>query len=163
MFSSGFESLPPATASVVASDGLDFISQLPNDILVSILFLLPLKDCVRTSILSSRWRNVWKLSPLRLDDSESTSSSQWPDLDDMFSLNPRKFNENRKARHLPQLTPYQMPFFDPSPCPDANPFDRPYNSRFYLILSSHYGKVHSLRLSGVKGLAFRGTVTRLQK
>lgn len=37
----------------------DYISSMPNDILVSILCQLPLKDAVCTSALSSRWRYLW--------------------------------------------------------------------------------------------------------
>lgn len=47
---------------------MDLISHLPDCLLSSILLLLPIRDSVRTSILSSRWRDIWKLNPLHLDD-----------------------------------------------------------------------------------------------
>lgn len=44
----------------------DVVSQLPDDVLVSILSQLTLKEAARMSILSRRWRHVWK-SITRLD------------------------------------------------------------------------------------------------
>ncbi|XP_058073177.1 F-box/FBD/LRR-repeat protein At1g13570-like isoform X2 [Magnolia sinica] len=38
----------------------DRISELPDDMLHSILFKMPMKFIIRTSILSRRWRNLWK-------------------------------------------------------------------------------------------------------
>lgn len=43
------------------------ISELPDDILVSIISLIPIKSAIRTSILSNRWRNLHKsVSNVRL-------------------------------------------------------------------------------------------------
>ncbi|GFP89767.1 F-box protein at1g19070 [Phtheirospermum japonicum] len=41
----------------------DMISQLLDDILISIVGRVPTKEAVRTSILSKRWRNIYKLAP----------------------------------------------------------------------------------------------------
>ncbi|XVF75871.1 hypothetical protein PTKIN_Ptkin13bG0221800 [Pterospermum kingtungense] len=50
--------------------GGDLISELPDDILVSILSLLDSKEAARSSILSCRWRNLWTFtSRLVFDDS----------------------------------------------------------------------------------------------
>ncbi|XP_058071254.1 putative FBD-associated F-box protein At5g56440 [Magnolia sinica] len=38
----------------------DRISKLPDDILHSILSMMPMKFIIRTSILSRRWRKLWK-------------------------------------------------------------------------------------------------------
>ncbi|PIA31352.1 hypothetical protein AQUCO_05000021v1 [Aquilegia coerulea] len=40
----------------------DRFGELPSNILDSIMSLLPLKYAIRTSILSKRWRNIWKSS-----------------------------------------------------------------------------------------------------
>lgn len=41
------------------SEKKDYISELPEDILFQLISLLPLKEAVRTSVLSKSWKSIW--------------------------------------------------------------------------------------------------------
>ncbi|CAN8257318.1 unnamed protein product [Cochlearia groenlandica] len=57
-------------------DGSDFISSLPDAILHLILSTIPTKSAIRTSALSTRWRNVWSETPsLSIDSYRVVSGS----------------------------------------------------------------------------------------
>ncbi|KAJ3707551.1 hypothetical protein LUZ61_011256 [Rhynchospora tenuis] len=63
-----WQTKPPPPPVATELEELDLITQLPDSILHSILFLLPIKDAGRASVLSSPWRHLWKAAPLHLDD-----------------------------------------------------------------------------------------------
>ncbi|XP_047961899.1 F-box/LRR-repeat protein At3g03360-like [Salvia hispanica] len=67
----------------------DRISMLPDDVLVLILSSLSLKEATATSILSSRWKNLWNLTPkldLDLDWTAILNKRRNYDMNNMNNL-----------------------------------------------------------------------------
>ncbi|KAK3136254.1 hypothetical protein QOZ80_5BG0430450 [Eleusine coracana subsp. coracana] len=58
-----------AAAARAPTDGVDRISDLPDEIIKDIVSRLPAKSAVRTGALASRWRGIWRSVPLVLIDS----------------------------------------------------------------------------------------------
>ena len=55
--------LQPRTGSVDLDLERDYISNLPKNIKEEVLMKLPIKEAMRTSLLSTKWKNAWMLIP----------------------------------------------------------------------------------------------------
>ncbi|KAK9078994.1 hypothetical protein SSX86_000663 [Deinandra increscens subsp. villosa] len=79
---------------------MDMISKLPQGIIETILCLLPIKEAVRTSILSSEWRYHWTKIPklVFIEDAFQVSANEVAELTD----------------ELPELPVWEQMFDNPS-------------------------------------------------
>ncbi|XP_010238882.1 putative F-box/LRR-repeat protein At5g02930 [Brachypodium distachyon] len=91
--------LAPASrsAGVRRYVGVDRLSDLPDGILGDIVSLLPIDDGVRTQILASRWRHIWRSSaPLNIDCGALVARSRGHgDADELRGLVSRILSSHR--------------------------------------------------------------------
>ncbi|ESQ43130.1 hypothetical protein EUTSA_v10013520mg [Eutrema salsugineum] len=79
------------------------ISELPDSLICQILYHLPTHDAVRTSVLSTRWRNLWLWVP-----SLELASCEFPDFNAFVSFSDRVLDSNRVSRiHRIKLDIYE--------------------------------------------------------
>ncbi|CAA7062540.1 unnamed protein product [Microthlaspi erraticum] len=82
------------------------INDLSNDLLVKILLSIPTKDIVATSLLSKRWRSVWKLVPkIHHDDCSYTATASSQFIEKFLQLNNAPFLESLRLRLEKNYTP----------------------------------------------------------
>ncbi|XP_010485106.1 PREDICTED: putative FBD-associated F-box protein At5g53635 [Camelina sativa] len=71
----------------------DRISQLPDPLICHILSHLPLKEAVKTSVISTRWRSLWLWLP-----SLELAWSKFPNPNALMSFGDRFLDSNRVSR-----------------------------------------------------------------
>ncbi|KAH7533365.1 hypothetical protein FEM48_Zijuj04G0123100 [Ziziphus jujuba var. spinosa] len=72
------------------------LDDIPDDIIVGILSLLPLKEAVATSVLSSRWRYLWRFTRMSLDFDVDHVTPKYGTLTCLSHVT-KYLNKNRKT------------------------------------------------------------------
>ena len=68
-----------STCLTIKDAELDRISCLPGDVIDQILLHLPIKEALRTSVLSSKWRSNWYTPPNLVFDKHCVSDASFQD------------------------------------------------------------------------------------
>jgi len=102
---------PMVKRSTACSQGVvgavDRLSALPNELIHTVLSLLPAPEVVRTCLLSRRWRSLWRSAPrINLDDEDfgismmtihdGTLEEKWAKFED-FATNLLLFHDNTSS------------------------------------------------------------------
>ena len=66
--------------------GLDFIRSLPDDMLIVIIPLLPIKYGTRTTVISQQWCPLWHSTPLDLIDVHKVYHGYRKSLDSLSQI-----------------------------------------------------------------------------
>ncbi|PHU02255.1 hypothetical protein BC332_27506 [Capsicum chinense] len=95
----------------------DMLNNFPENVIDEILMCLPFRDAVRTSILSTKWRYVWRILPELI-----LSHTNWKPEEDLTDLtsNFRKIIDHILAFHFGPVTKFTLsiPYFDICPIID---------------------------------------------
>ncbi|KAG7589076.1 Leucine-rich repeat 2 [Arabidopsis suecica] len=78
-------SCSPESSDKRSGDEVDWVRDLPESLLSHVLLNLPTKDVVKSSVLSSKWRNLWRYVPgLDLDQRDFTEFNALVSFIDSF-------------------------------------------------------------------------------
>ncbi|CAL9239516.1 unnamed protein product [Arabidopsis halleri] len=93
-------SCSPESSDKRSGDEVDWVRDLPESLLSHVLLNLPTKDVVKTSVLSSKWRYVWRYVPsLELDCRDFTEPNALVSFIDSFlSFNTDSYLKTCKLR-----------------------------------------------------------------
>ncbi|KAF3634378.1 putative dentin sialophosphoprotein-like [Capsicum annuum] len=95
----------------------DMLNNFPENVIDKILMCLPFRDAVRTNILSTKWRYVWRILPELM-----LSHTNWKPEEDLTDLtsNFRKIIDHILSFHFGPVTKFTLsiPYFDICPIID---------------------------------------------